>query len=96
MPLFWLIVLTRGKEAAGIPDVPGSVGQGPLASLGLLQQVLLWRTGSCLPRDGDLFWTDPTLGRARVLFSPEVANQMKKTYVGHFTLISRKHLGPEL
>lgn len=50
----------------------------------------------CLPSDVDLFWTDLTLQRTRVLFSPEVANQMKKTYVGHFTLISRKYLGPEL
>lgn len=46
--------------------------------------------------DGDLFWTDLTLGRARVLFSPGVSNEMKKTYVGRFTLISRKYLRPEL
>lgn len=46
MPLFWLIVLTQGKEVDGVPDVLGSTRQGPRESLGLLQQVLLWRTGS--------------------------------------------------
>lgn len=50
----------------------------------------------CFPSDVGLFWTDLTLWRPCVLFSPEVANQMKKTYVGRFTLISRKCLGPEL
>lgn len=76
----------------GVPDVLGSAGQGPRESLGLLQQVLLWRTGS-LPSHR---WSDLTLWRACVLFSPGVAHQMKKTYVGRFTLISRKYSGPEL
>lgn len=35
----------RGKEVAGVPDVL-LAGQGPWKFLGLLWQVLLWRTGS--------------------------------------------------
>lgn len=50
----------------------------------------------CLPCDVGLPWTDLALWRTCVLFSAEVAHQMKKTHVGHFILISTKYVRPDV
>lgn len=64
---------------AGVPDVLGWRGRVPRSLWDCSSRCCCGEQDPCLPSDVHLFWTDLTLWRACVLFSPEVANEMRKT-----------------